>query len=403
MPLNNLSTTQLLSNRSLTNQSLETHLAQQIVDRTMAIINTNINVMDNTGRIISSGDPSRIGQLHDGALLAIQHDDTVEVSQSDHDSEHTLKGVKAGINLLLKHQQKIVGVVGITGDPEQIRTYAKLVKMTAEMLIEHSFLVEQLQWDKRHIEEFISLLITNQLDQEQLNLWANRLQLDLSQPRIAMLIELDKDIDANDFSSIKQAVNSLENPTKNNLMAVTSTNQIVVLAPCHIKKGQRVPATESKKIDRLLIQLKRQGIHHLHIALGQFFTNFNHIHLSYQSALQVLASGKNKDPQQAKYLFDEFRLPVLLSPLAQQWQGEQLSQAVASLKQQDKSGQLLKTLHALFEHQGNLKACAESLFIHRNTLRYRLDKIESITHISPHNFTGLVELYISSQLIEVTA
>ena len=43
---------------------LDTKMAQDIVARTMRIIDTNINVMDARGRIIGSGDRERIGELH---------------------------------------------------------------------------------------------------------------------------------------------------------------------------------------------------------------------------------------------------------------------------------------------------------------------------------------------------
>ena len=44
---------------------LDTKMAQDIVARTMRIIDTNINVMDARGRIIGSGDRERIGELHE--------------------------------------------------------------------------------------------------------------------------------------------------------------------------------------------------------------------------------------------------------------------------------------------------------------------------------------------------
>ncbi|MBD1571940.1 CdaR family transcriptional regulator [Vibrio sp. S17_S38] len=374
---------------------LDTQLAQQIVDRTMAIIETNINVMDQYGIIISSGDPKRIGQIHDGALLAINHGDTVEITEQ---SSYGLKGVKPGINLLLKFNQNIIGVVGITGPPEDIRNYAALVKMTSEMIIERSLLIEQLQWDKRHVEEFISSWINGELDQNEINNWAQRLSLDLSKPRVAVVIEVEQNTQANHLSTIRQIVELLEFPKRNNLVAVIAMNEIVVLKPCKVSDHQWDHSHESQRIDELLATLDKHGINNVQIALGQFYSNLAQLPLSYQSAKQVLALGKLHSPQSKKFLFDDLRIPVLLTPLSNSWQGEQLRQSIIKLKIHDKSGQLMKTLYALFEHQGNLKHCSESLFIHRNTLRYRLNKIENITQISPHNFSGLVELYIASQI-----
>ncbi len=55
---------------------LDTKMAQDIVARTMRIIDTNINVMDARGRIIGSGDRERIGELHEGALLVLSQDES---------------------------------------------------------------------------------------------------------------------------------------------------------------------------------------------------------------------------------------------------------------------------------------------------------------------------------------
>jgi PucR family transcriptional regulator, purine catabolism regulatory protein len=46
----------------------------------------------------------------------------------------------------------------------------------------------------------------------------------------------------------------------------------------------------------------------------------------------------------------------------------------------EKSGsQLLPTLEAFFTSNGNLSKTAEMLFVHRNTLMYRLKRIEELT------------------------
>ena len=107
---------------------LESHLAQQIVDQTMGITDNNINVMNQSGVIIGSGDKNRISKIYDGALLALKRGETVEVTE---ESSKALKGVKSGINLILKQSEQIIDVIGITGDPNKIRNYAKLIKMTA--------------------------------------------------------------------------------------------------------------------------------------------------------------------------------------------------------------------------------------------------------------------------------
>ncbi len=63
---------------------LDTKMAQDIVARTMRIIDTNINVMDARGRIIGSGDRERIGELHEGALLVLSQGRVVDIDARWH-------------------------------------------------------------------------------------------------------------------------------------------------------------------------------------------------------------------------------------------------------------------------------------------------------------------------------
>ena len=71
--------------------NLERQLAQKIVERTMKIIPFNVNVMDVNGIILGSGNPSRIGELHAGARLALAQSQVVELDDA---ATRRLHGVK---------------------------------------------------------------------------------------------------------------------------------------------------------------------------------------------------------------------------------------------------------------------------------------------------------------------
>ncbi|MHA2741232.1 sugar diacid recognition domain-containing protein [Vibrio harveyi] len=371
---------------------LDHTLAQQIVDRTMSIIGHNINVMNAAGTIIGSGEAERIGQKHDGAVLALNHGDSLEL---DEQSCQSLQGVKPGINMLLHFKGEVVGVVGVTGKPEQIRAFAQLVKVTAELTIEQASLVEQLQWDRRHQEEFVSAWLNQQLNDSDLHDWAQRLCIDLVTQRVAVVIELIADNAPVSLSKVREVVDVLYRSEDKPLVAIMSMNEIVVLKPL---RSSSTSNSDQSVLERIQRRLTANQIDDVRLAIGQYFDGAKQLPLSYQSAKQVLAVGRRSHPEQTTLSFSEYRIPVLLAPLADSWQGEQLAQAMTSLASADKSGQLVKTLEAYFYANGNANDCAKALFIHRNTLRYRLDKISEVTGISTHDFTGLVELYIASHL-----
>lgn len=371
---------------------LDHTLAQQIVDRTMSIIGHNINVMNAAGTIIGSGEAERIGQKHDGAVLALNHGDSLEL---DEQSCQSLQGVKPGINMLLHFKGEVVGVVGVTGKPEQIRAFAQLVKVTAELTIEQASLVEQLQWDRRHQEEFVSAWLNQQLNDSDLHDWAQRLCIDLVTQRVAVVIELIADNASVSLSKVREVVDVLYRSEDKPLVAIMSMNEIVVLKSL---RSSSTSNSDQSILERIQRRLTANQIDDVRLAIGQYFDGAKQLPLSYQSAKQVLAVGRRSHPEQTTLSFSEYRIPVLLAPLADSWQGEQLAQAMTSLASADKSGQLVKTLEAYFHANGNANDCANALFIHRNTLRYRLDKISEVTGISTHDFTGLVELYIASHL-----
>ena len=70
---------------------INTTIARQIVERTMKIIQYSVNVMDSTGQIIASGDPDRLHQKHDGAVLVLNSQRVVEINEA---TAQQLEGVK---------------------------------------------------------------------------------------------------------------------------------------------------------------------------------------------------------------------------------------------------------------------------------------------------------------------
>lgn len=378
---------------------LDGQLAKQIVNRTMKIIGHNINVMNKYGIIMGSGEPHRIGEVHEGALLAISQQRTVEISRA---SEDTLQGVKAGINLPLHYKGDIIGVIGITGEPTELGHYGELLKMTAEIIVEQANFIEQAQWQSRQKEELIIELIKadGPFSAHQRS-WASQLNIDLEAPRVAAIIQVQTDEEETSANSmLKQILHLLENPSRGNLVAMTSMTELVILKPAFLDGKAWDAELESERIDQLITRLPDELRSRLKISLGHFFPQPQQINRSYQTALETLAIGQQMQPSQSKYLYEDYSLLVLLSALKDNWRGQELMTPYQSLIDADKNGQLTKTLTTYLQHFGDLQQCASALFIHRNTLRYRLDKIEAITGSNLQQLDGLLQLYLGQVLLE---
>ncbi|QFU22003.1 helix-turn-helix domain-containing protein [Shewanella eurypsychrophilus] len=376
---------------------LDPNLAQQIVERTMKIIHHNINVMNDKAVILGSGDPHRIGSTHEGALLAISQNRSVEINSA---MAANLHGVKAGINLPLHYKGEIIGVIGITGEPETLRNYGELLKMTAEMIVEQANSLELAQWQYRQKEEFILQLLRSDTEfSPQLRDWALQLNIEIDAPRVVAVIQVQGDEEQTSANSLlKKVLNLLETPSRGNLVAMTSMTELVILKPAFLDGNKWDPQLESQRIDQLLTRIPEELNVRLKIALGHFFPSPADISRSYTTARETLALGQQLRPDESKYLYEDFSLLVLLSGLRGDWRGDELTTPYQSLVDADKNGQLSKTLTAYLQHFGDLQQCANELFIHRNTLRYRLDRIQQLTGVDIQSLDGLLQLYLGQVL-----
>ena len=98
--------------------------ATQIVNEISRLVKQNINLMDETGYIIASVDKSRIGSFHYGAYKIISEN----LDEYYIDEDDASKGIKKGINLPLELDGEIVGVIGMTGEYEEVITSGKLLR-----------------------------------------------------------------------------------------------------------------------------------------------------------------------------------------------------------------------------------------------------------------------------------
>ncbi|MHB1651348.1 MAG: PucR family transcriptional regulator [Desulfitobacteriaceae bacterium] len=77
-----------------------------------------------------------------------------------------------------------------------------------------------------------------------------------------------------------------------------------------------------------------------------------------------------------------------ISPAAiQQYRREMLKERLTP--------ELLETLEAYFTHDLSISETARALFIHRNTLLYRLDRVTDFTGYNPREFAAAVQLYLA--------
>ncbi|MFE3459388.1 CdaR family transcriptional regulator [Nocardiopsis aegyptia] len=112
---------------------LSGEIAQRVVDLIAPTISHNINVMDEHGTIIACLDPARIGTLHRGAQRVIAEGRGVLVTSHGRESSD-----RPGANEPLVIDGELCGVVGVTGDPHEVAPLARVVALTVQLLVAQS-------------------------------------------------------------------------------------------------------------------------------------------------------------------------------------------------------------------------------------------------------------------------
>jgi len=370
---------------------LSVELAKSIVERTMNVVSYNINIMNELGVIIASGDKERIGTIHEGAIIALQRKSEFNVSENQ---SKKLNGVYAGTNLVIEFQDKVVGVIGITGKPKEVLGYGKLIKMTAEMMIEQENVLRELEWNNRMKEEMMLALIYNKQDSFLLlEEYVKKFKIPYNHAMVIFIVEVNiKDNPENiDQNMSNEMISLLEGTFKESVAAVINSKSIVLLHKCLSSNNkienytERLNQVSEKIYNKVGIKVK--------ISTGKIYDKLDNMYKSFDIARDTLLFGKKIYPNENIYNFDSLKCEMLFSQKNENWKINELEETYQLLTLNDKSGVLRETLKVLIDEDGELNNVSSRLFIHRNTLSYRLNKIYKVTNRNPRSYTELFWLY----------
>lgn len=370
---------------------LSKELAQSIVEKTMNVVDYNINIMNENGVIIASGNKERIGTIHEGSIIALQRKSEFNVNENESKKLH---GVHQGINIVIEFRNKIVGVIGITGKPKEVLGYAKLIKMTAEMMIEQEHVMKELEWNNRIKEEMILALIYNKPDSViLLDEYIKKFKLQYNCPMNVFIIELNiEDSSAQkDLDISSRIINMLEGSFKGSISAVVNSKTIVLLHKCLRNNNKNEEYIE--KVKKLNEKIKSEIGIDTKIATGKIYDKLLEIYKSFDIANETLQFGKKMHPRDNEYFFELLKYDMLFSQNSAKWKVNELRDTYELIAKNDKSRVLRQTLKVIIEENGELNNVANKLFVHRNTLSYRLDKIYKLTDRNPRKYTDLFWLY----------
>lgn len=362
----------------------------KIVNEISLAIGEQINMMDHEGIIIASTDASRIGTFHAGAKRIIDEKLNSLVIRSD--DEYI--GAKPGINLPIEFQNEIVGVIGVTGPEKTVGEYGKIIKKMTEILFLDISMRREIDIEQRIRTRYLNDWIRSAPEVIDRRMAESGLQIGvdiIKLRRVALIsvmarqepssVALQRDIDAAE-NGIRKVIAAMDDAI------VFKSGSTIVGCFHNMSDEQMLAAAGSLKAD-----VEKNPALVACVGIDDAVQDYTHINTAYrhaQKALRTCIRSPHKEPR----LYSSVNLEIFSGEIPDTAKLEYIRRIFSNCT----LGEIVKWIRLLdmyYSCEGSLADTAKSLFIHKNTLQYRLKQIHDKTGYDPRSIRFSSLFYIA--------
>ncbi|MER5766311.1 sugar diacid recognition domain-containing protein [Streptomyces sp. NPDC001985] len=347
--------------------------AQAIVDDIVGRLGVNVNIMDERGVITASGDRSRVGSLHEGALEVLRTGAPFSVTGV---RARELNGTRAGVNLPLRLDHEIVGVVGVSGEPQDVGEIALAIVRLAELMVLQQAFLGEAGWRHRVRQQIVEDLIADRLT---VRSWRQRQRLAgcrVEPPYTLLALHGEGLATPADPRELYRRLDADESAV---LVAADAEGTVWAVA------GGTAAAAPRRRLTAL--RESRPDIGTLDAGTAEDFAA-----LTERTGQAVFAMRRGPV---GEVRLSDLELPALLARLDTGTRAATAERILGPL-----SAELRQTLRLYLSHNRSLTDAALALNVHRNTLAYRLGRIQRLTSRDPRSFQDAVVLQVALHLAD---
>ena len=282
-------------------------------------------------------------------------------------------------------EQQLEYVLVVAGSGEDIYTIGKMVAFQIQNLL----VAYKERFDK---DNFIKNLLLDNLLLVDIYGRAKKLHIQTDVPRVVMIVEIKNGRENN---ALELARSHFGAGSRDFITAVDENNVIVVKDLAESNTSKEIDKT-AKSLSAFLL---KEGIA-MRIAYGTVVHEIKEVSRSYKEAKMALDVGKIFFDDRDIVAYSElgigrliYQLPI---PLCKMY----IREIFGGKGPDDFDEETLSTIQKFFENSLNVSETSRQLFIHRNTLVYRLDKLQKMTGLDLRVFEDAITFKIALMVVK---
>ena len=222
---------------------------------------------------------------------------------------------------------------------------------------------------------------------------AKKLHIDVDARRVVFIIETQTEKDTNALETVRSLFSS---KTKDFITAVDEKSIILVK---EVKPGETYDDM-AKTANVIVDMLNSEAMTQVHVAFGTFVNEIKEVSRSYKEAKMALDVGKIFYSSKNVIAYSKlgigrliYQLPI---PLCKMF----IKEIFEGRSPDDFDEETLVTINKFFENSLNVSETSRQLYIHRNTLVYRLDKLQKSTGLDLRIFEDAITFKIALMVVK---
>ncbi|MCR5503694.1 MAG: helix-turn-helix domain-containing protein [Lachnospiraceae bacterium] len=232
-----------------------------------------------------------------------------------------------------------------------------------------------------------SLLLDNLLQVDILNR-ARKLRIENQKPRVVYVV----DTRTEDDSTVTETLRGMFNVrTGDYVTAVDETTVILIRALSEETSDTDLSLTAQMIVDTIA----SEAMVDVRVGYGTVAHELREVSKSYKEAMMAIDVGKIFYASRKVNSYTSLGIGRLIYQIPQSQCEVFLNEVFRDLDPSTIDEEIVTTVYKFFENSLNVSETARQLFIHRNTLGYRIEKLKSLTGLDVRNFDDALTFVIA--------